>query len=56
MKKMNDTHLGDGLYASCDGYQITLKANDPIEPSDTVYLDEHVCSSLVAFISSLRAE
>jgi len=42
------THLGDGLYAKYDGWQIELRANDPNEPeNDTVYLE---FETAIAFI------
>lgn len=43
-------HLGDGLYASFDGYQIKLRANDPNDPdSDTVFVDLNCYMALVEF-------
>lgn len=41
-----ETYLGDGLYASYDGYQICLKANSHSNPTDTVYLDPSVREAL----------
>ena len=42
-------YLGDGVYAEYDGYHIVLKANDPINPTDTIYLDSHVAQALIEF-------
>lgn len=49
------TYLGDGLYASYDGYQIRLyteRANGTHE----VYLDGHTLAALERFVADLRAE
>jgi len=43
-------YLGDGLYASFDGYQICLMANSHTAPTDTVYLDPSVYANLVKFM------
>lgn len=43
-----ETYLGDGLYASFDGYQIRLRA--PRETGDhVVYLEPPVYAELVRF-------
>lgn len=43
-------YLGDGLYANFDGWQITLRANDPDDwKSPTVYMDEPTFDELVKF-------
>ncbi len=42
-------YLGDGLYAVYVHGQIELRANDIINPSDTVYLDVSVFKQLKAF-------
>jgi hypothetical protein len=41
--------LGDGLYAAFDGFGIELRANDPTEPTDRVYLEYDVMRALVKF-------
>ena len=46
-------YLGDGLYWEFDGYQIALKANDPVNPSDTVYLDYSVCQNFIKVLEQL---
>lgn len=47
---VNEMHyLGDGVYVSYDGYQMCLKANSHIRPTDEVFIDRQVWSSLVAF-------
>lgn len=48
-----DEYLGDGLYASYDGYQICLKANSHIDPTDIVYLDPHVFIALIDFVKRI---
>jgi len=45
---MNETYLGDGLYASDDGYQICLRA--PREDGDSiVYIEPSVWDALVEY-------
>jgi hypothetical protein len=51
---MEKQYLGDGLYASYDGYQVTLKANSETNPTDTVYLDPHVLFALLNFIKRIQ--
>ncbi len=44
-----ETYLGDGLYASFDGYQIKLRA--PREDGDhEVYMEPEVYTALQAFV------
>lgn len=44
---MNDRYLGDGVYASFDGYQIWLAANH--HENKVVALEPAVFSELVAY-------
>lgn len=47
-----ETYLGDGLYASFDGWQICLRA--PREGGDhEVWLEPAVWASLVEYVASL---
>ncbi|WP_426436071.1 hypothetical protein [Bradyrhizobium genosp. P] len=47
-----EQYLGDGVYASFDGYQIQLRA--PREDGDSiVYLDSEVQAALVEFIERI---
>lgn len=46
-------YLGDGLYASFDGYQIRLDANLPV--TDSIYLDSETASALYSYIGRLLA-
>ena len=49
-----ETHLGDGLFASFDGYQIKLRA--PRDNGDhEVYLEPGVWKSLVEWRNALYA-
>mgnify|MGYP001394814390 CR=1 FL=1 len=50
MTPVHVTYLGDGLYASWDGYQVKLMANSPASPTDTVYLDPAVYQALVEWV------
>lgn len=50
-----ETYLGDGLYASFDGFMITLRA--PRADGDHwVGLEPEVYSALVQFVKSLREQ
>jgi hypothetical protein len=54
MKQRGETYLGDGLYASFDGYQITLRA--PREFGDHfVALDSSTLEAFERFVKELRA-
>lgn len=46
-------YLGDGLYASYDGYQFKLMANSPTEPTDTVYLPWEVVDSFADYVARI---
>lgn len=51
----NETYLGDGLYASFDGWQITLRA--PRENGDHyVALEPSVYAALTNFVALLSRE
>lgn len=50
-----EAYLGDGLYASFDGYQITLRA--PRSGGDhVVSLDPHTLAAFEGFVAELRAK
>lgn len=50
----NETYLGDGLYASFDGWQIKLRA--PREDGDEcVYMEDGVIDALLKYIEHVRA-
>lgn len=42
-------YLGDGLYASDDGYQIALAASNGMDDGDVVYLEPPVLRELLAY-------
>ena len=55
MRLKGETYLGDGLYASCDGFQITLRA--PREFGDHfVALEPAVLEAFQRFVKDLRGE
>jgi len=47
-----DRYLGDGVYASFDGYQIWLAVND--HKNKVVAIDSHVADALIDYISELK--
>lgn len=44
-------YLGDGVYASNDGYQIWLAANDPA--NDVIALEPSVLEALIAYAQQI---
>lgn len=50
--KPKKEYLGDGVYASFDGYQIWLAVNTP--DNDVIALDSDVASALMRYIHRLR--
>jgi hypothetical protein len=51
--RVEETYLGDGLYASFDGYQICLRASQATG-DHTVYLDVRVLAAFDQFTHNLR--
>jgi len=47
-------YLGDGVYASFDGCGISLYANDPLNPTDEIYLEPEVMSGLIKFNEEIK--
>lgn len=55
MKEAGETYLGDGLYASFDGFQMCLRA--PREGGDhVVYLEIPVLEAFEHYVERLKAE
>jgi hypothetical protein len=52
----DDVYLGDGLYASFDGYQIELYASNRICKTNQVYLDPHVLAAFLRYVESLKEQ
>ena len=50
----NDTYLGDGLYASYDGYQIRLYASNGIYATNEVFLEPAVLRSFEEYVRKLK--
>lgn len=48
----NETYLGDGLYASHDGFQIQLRAPGPNGDSE-VYLEPAVMDALIKYAQKI---
>ena len=44
-------YLGDGVYASYDGFHVKLEANIPT--TDTIYLDPYVVSALKRYLNRM---
>jgi hypothetical protein len=50
---IEETYLGDGLYASFDGYQICLRASQ-MSGDHLVYLDAPTLAAFEHFVIKLR--
>jgi hypothetical protein len=46
----NEIYLGDGVYASFDGYQIWIWTSDGINQSHRIALEPKAMTSLVSYI------
>jgi len=44
-----ETYLGDGLYARFDGSGVWLLAEDPLIPTNRVYLEPEIYEALTKF-------
>lgn len=42
-------YIGDGVYVEFDRGGIMLKANDHLDPTDTIYLEPYVLAALIRF-------
>ena len=49
MKIENKEYLGDGVYASTDGYDIRLTVEDGLKEHDVIVLEPAVFSALIAY-------
>jgi hypothetical protein len=47
--KNGKVYLGDGVYASWDGYHIVLTTENGIETTNTIYLDSSVIEALIKY-------
>ena len=43
------TYLGDGVYASHDGFQIKLDASDGVRTHDTIFLEPDTLQALIDY-------
>lgn len=53
MKKIEDVYLGDGVYASFDGYHISLDLRGQ-DNTTKIALDPRVVSSLESYIKRVK--
>ena len=56
MEKGKKVYLGDSVYATFDGYMIALTTENgiPEDPSNVIFLEPDVVSSLEIFIKAVR--
>jgi hypothetical protein len=50
----DDSYLGDGLYASFDGWQIELYASNGIEKTNSVLLDSDTLAAFLKYVERLQ--
>lgn len=51
-----DTYLGDGLYASYDGWQVELYASNGRDKTNHVYLEPAVLAEFLDYLERLKAQ
>lgn len=49
-RQVEPIYLGDGVYAIFDGYVVELRANDPVNPTDRMFLDDNTLSEFLRYI------
>jgi hypothetical protein len=49
-----EDYLGDGVYARWDGYGVWLLANDPLIPSDRIYIEPEVWTAMQRFMGRVK--
>lgn len=54
--EFSETYLGDGLYASFDGWQIKLRAPDTMSGDREVFLEPAVVTAFIEYIQTLRSQ
>ena len=56
MAKNNNgtTYLGDGLYASHDGFMISVFAHNGVEVTNMVYFEDRVLENFEKWLKNLR--
>ena len=54
MSEPKQTYLGDGVYASFDGYHIWLTTSDGYSSTNRIALEPPVYNELITFAQSLR--
>jgi len=53
---MEKRYLGDGVYASTDGYQVILTTSDGVHVTNVIYLDSSTMSALDKFYKDICQE
>lgn len=53
--KATETYLGDGVYASFDGYQVWVYTSNGIRESERIALEPAVMKNLIGFYRHMYA-
>lgn len=49
-------YLGDGVYATFDGWAVVLTTENGIETTNTIVLEAEVVAAFEKFVAAVRAE
>ena len=55
-KPPTKTYLGDAVYASCDGYYVTLTTDDGYTSVNTIHLEPQVVEAFDRYMRRVRGE
>ena len=50
-KRGPEDHIGDGVYVEYTGYSVILRANNHLDPTDTIHLNIGIIDKLNEFVS-----
>ena len=54
-ERYRTSYLGDGAYVAFDGFGFWLTAEDGLQATDAVYLEQEVFDRLAQFVREMRA-
>jgi hypothetical protein len=53
---MKTIYIGDGVYASFDGYYFTLTTGTPTNTKDKIYLEPDILESFLNFVKTCKGD
>jgi hypothetical protein len=54
MNEPTQQYLGDGLYASFDGFQVEVFSHDGLNKTNSVFMEPDILDSFIGFIKSIK--